>query len=63
MFELAGRSNPRRPHGGQDLHLIFARLLKSYSNVDPSTVSQIALSVKVFEDIATHEGLSPDPLK
>lgn len=63
MFEMAHRPDPRRPSGGQDLNLIFSRLLKSYANVDPSTVSQIALPVKIFENIAANEGASPDPLK
>jgi hypothetical protein len=62
MFAMAGHKDPRRPEGGRDLHLVFARLLKAYSNVDPSTVSQIALPVKLFEDIAAVEGASADPL-
>jgi hypothetical protein len=49
VFELAGHTDPRRPHGGKDLQLAFSGLLKSYENVDPSTVSQLALSVKLFD--------------
>jgi hypothetical protein len=58
MFEMAGHQDPRRPIGSPDLLLAFSRQLRSYRNSDPSTESQIALPVKVFQNICDNEGLS-----
>ena len=63
MFELSGRPDPRKPVGGQDLHLAFSRQLRSYRHVDPSAESQIALPVKLFANIAETEGTSIIPIE
>jgi hypothetical protein len=63
VFELTGNADPRRPAGGQDLHLAFARLFSSYRNTDPASRPQIALPVAVFENINAHEGQSDRALE
>jgi hypothetical protein len=63
MFDLAGHPDPRKPLGSDDLHLAFSRQLRSYRNQDPSTESQIALPVKLFENICDNEGVSALPLE
>jgi hypothetical protein len=62
MFDLAGYLDPRKPlNGGDDLLLAFSRQLRSYRNDDPSTESQIALPVKIFQNICDNEGMSASP--
>jgi hypothetical protein len=64
MFDLAGYPDPRKPtNGGDDLLLAFSRQLRSYRNDDPSTQSQIALPVKMFQNICDNEGRSASPLE
>jgi hypothetical protein len=63
MYELVGLPDPWRPHGGNDLSLIFAQLLRSYRSDDPPTQSKISLRVKIFENIAAVEGTSTSPLE
>jgi hypothetical protein len=63
MFDLAGYPDPRRPvTGGDDLLLAFSRQLRSYRNNDPSTESQVALPVKLFQNICDNEGQSNAPV-
>jgi hypothetical protein len=64
MFDLAGYPDPRKPvSGGDDLLLAFSRQLRSYRNTDPSTESQIALPVKIFQNICDNEGRSASPIE
>jgi hypothetical protein len=63
MFELSGWPDPRKPTGGKELHLTITRQLKSYAHEDPSTESQIALPLKIFQDISDHEGMSAIPVE
>jgi hypothetical protein len=64
MLDLAGYPDPRKPlNGSNDLLLAFSRQLRSYRNNDPSTESQIALPVKLFQNICDNEGMSTSPLE
>jgi hypothetical protein len=64
MFDLAGYPGPQKPlNGGDDLLLAFSRQLRSYRNDDPSSESQIALPVKIFQNICDNEGMSHLPIK
>jgi hypothetical protein len=64
MFDLAGYPDPRKPvSGGDDLLLAFSQQLRSYRNEDPSTELQIALPVKIFQNICDNEGMSPSPIE
>lgn len=46
-----------------DLLLAVSRQLRSYRNTDPSTESQVALPVKVFQNICDNEGQSEVPVE
>jgi hypothetical protein len=64
MFDLAGYPDPCKPvSGGNDLLLAFSQQLRSYRNTSPSTELQIALPVKIFQNICDNEGLSASPIE
>jgi hypothetical protein len=61
---LAGYPDPRKPAGGgKELIYPLERLYRRYRDEDPAPQPQLALPVALFQNIASKEGNSADPIE